>query len=113
MHMLRLAFCLAAEADIRASCLESFKVTARRNFTVCVIAWDPDLDIIFLRSCESKISCAHAHNTVWQAKQLKYLFCVSSQLFQLIIRLFRLHKLYKLYFIELVLADQPSSVTAG
>lgn len=109
----RLRLGVAAEADVRAPCLEVEEVGARGNFAVPVGFGQPDLDVVSRGAGEADISRTQADDMVGQAQDLQGLLGVVRQAVQLFPGLLRFCEFDQLDLVELVLADEAARILAG
>src|SRR6266567_4770774 len=108
----RLRLFFAAKSDARPPRLKRFAVRTRRDLSIGVLAWQPDFDVIGLGGRESKVAGGQCNSSISQPKLFKHHFGVMRQRLQFIVRVLGPSDLHKLDFVELMLANQPSSVFA-
>src|SRR3972149_7539334 len=106
----RPAFLFLAVADLRPARLEIFAVRARADFSVSVLAGQPDFQVVGLRRSKSHVAGTQLDHAVGDLQPFEDFFGVPDHAFQLIIRSLRFAELDQFHFIELVLANEPAYV---
>src|SRR5262245_5030921 len=85
VHEVRLASACWTELDVGATRLECLRVTARRYFTIGVLAGKPHLDVVRLRRSESHVSGAQQYGSKRELEALEHGFRVAGKPLQLLV----------------------------
>ena len=94
------------EPKLHPARLEIFAVRATGYFQISVLSRRPDLNVVALGRGKTQIAGAQFDDSIMQAEQLQYAFCVSRKRFQFVIRFFRRRDFDQLHLVELMHADE-------
>ena len=100
------------ESKLHPARLEIFAVRATGYFQVRILSRRPDLNVVALGRRKTQIAGAQFDDSIMQAEQLQYAFCVSCKRFQFVIRFFRRRDFDQLHLVELMHAENAAGFAA-
>src|SRR6185503_5770878 len=90
--------------------LERLRVAAGRDLAICLLARQPDLDVIGLCRGKPHVSRAQQHRAKGQLQLLQHLLSVCREGLQLRVRGVRSGQFHELDLVELMLANEAAYV---